>query len=84
MIIETRNGRSVDTATDMTPEERHILQKLMAWVSMVESLNQFREIKKKALADGWNNSGPVYESRMLSLVIRDLELKIVQRLKQGT
>ena len=48
---------------------------------MVESVAQFRELKKKALADGWNNSGPVRESRALSLVANDLEIRIRRRLK---
>ncbi|WP_299976181.1 hypothetical protein [Desulfobacula sp.] len=81
MIIETSDGRSINTATDLGPEERHILQKLMAWGPMVESLDQFRDIKKKGLANGWNNSGPVRESRALSLVVKDLEVQIRQRLK---
>jgi hypothetical protein len=81
MIIQTHEGRSVDTATDLGPEERHILQKLMAWESMVKSLEQFREIRKKALADGWNNSGPVQESQALLRVIKVLETRIRQRLK---
>lgn len=82
MIIKTVDGRSIDTALDMGPEERHILQKLMVWSSMVESLKQFRQIKQKALMDGWNNSGPVQESRLLSLVIKELEVQVSRRLQQ--
>jgi len=84
MIIETFDGKSINTAKDMGPEERHILQKLMAWSSLVESLDQFRAIKKKALVDGWNNSGPVRESRALSQVSKGLEAQIRKRLNQGT
>ena len=81
MIINIHDGTSIDTAKDFGPEERHIVQKLFAWASMVESVAQFRELKKKALADGWNNSGPVQESRALSLVANDLEIGIRRRLK---
>ncbi len=81
MIIKIFDGQSINTATDLGPEERHIVQKLMAWDSMVKSLDQFREIKKKALTSGWNNSGPVRESRALSLVVKHLEFRICQRLK---
>ncbi len=81
MIINTRNGTSIDTEKDFGPEERHIVQKLFAWTTMVESVAQFRELKKKALADGWNNSGPVWESRALSLVANDMEGQIRRRLK---
>lgn len=81
MIITVCGSNSIDTDKDLGPEERHIVQKLFAWASMVASVEQFRELKKKALADGWNNSGPVSESRALSLVVNDLEAEILQRLK---
>ena len=84
MIIGIYDGTSIDTAKDLGPEERHIVQKLFAWSGMVESVARFRELKKKALADGWNNSGPVPESRALCLVSNDLEIKIRQRLKSGS
>jgi hypothetical protein len=80
MIINISGGRSVDTAKELGPEERHILQKLLAWADMVESVDRFRELRKKALADGWNNSGPVLESRALSLIANDLETRIRRRL----
>jgi hypothetical protein len=81
MIINIYDGTSIDTVKDFGPEERHIVQKLFAWVTMVESVAQFRELKKKALVDGWNNSGPVRESRALSLVANDMEIRIRERLK---
>jgi len=84
MIINTYQGTSIDTEKDFGPAERHIVQKLFAWTSMVESVARFREIKKKALADGWNNSGPIEESRALSLVVNDLEARIRRRLKDGS
>jgi len=84
MIINTCQGTSIDTEKDFGPAERHIVQKLFAWTSMVESVARFREIKKKALADGWNNSGPIEESRALSLVVNDLEARIRRRLKDGS
>ena len=80
MIINIYGGTSIDTAKDFEPAERHIVQKLLAWSTMVESVARFRELKKKALADGWNNSGPVGESRALSLVANELEVRIRQRL----
>jgi len=81
MIINIYDGTAIDTEKDFGPAERHIVQKLFAWASMGESVTQFRELKKKALADGWNNSGPVSESRALSLVANDLEVRIRRRLK---
>ena len=81
MIINIYDGTSIDTVKDLGAEERHIVQKLFAWATMVESVARFRELQKKALSDGWNNSGPVRESRALSLVANDLEIRIRRRLK---
>ena len=81
MIINTSSGKSFDTETDLTAPERHILQKLFLWESMASSLDQFKEKKDRALAVGWNNSGPVTESRALALIIEDLEKKVVNRLR---
>ena len=81
MIIKIWNGQTFDTEKDLTPSERHILQKLFAWESMVDTLEEFREKKDRALNVGWNNSGPVDESRNLSMIIKDLEKRVVIRLK---
>jgi hypothetical protein len=82
MIIMADGGQSVDTDT-LSPEERHIIQKLMAWSSLVDSPAKFRAKKEEALKAGWNHSGPVRESRVLSLVIRSLENKLMERLKRS-
>ena len=82
MIITTEDGKSFDTETDLEAPERHILQKLFLWESMAISLEQFREKKEQALLKGWNNSGPIQESPALKLIIRDLEQKVVARLKK--
>jgi len=47
---------------------------------MTSSLEEFRMKKEEALLRGWNQSGPVREGRILSLVIEDLEEKITSRL----
>jgi len=82
MIITTRNGKSFDTDKDLTAPERHILQKLFAWESMVASLEQFRDKKETALLKGWNNSGPIDESLALNTIINDLEKKVDARLSK--
>lgn len=83
MLINTSNGHSFDTEADLTAPERHILQKLFLWESMASSLEQFKEKKDLALHAGWNNSGPVTESRNLKLIIQDLEKKVTDRLKKA-
>jgi hypothetical protein len=83
MIITTEDGKSLDTETDLTAPERHILQKLFLWKDMAFSLEQFREKKEEALVKGWNNSGPIEEGAALKLVIQDLERKVSLRLKEG-
>jgi len=75
MIFTTSNGKSFDTDKDLSAPERHILQKLFAWESMVTSLEQFGEKKEMALLKGWNNSGPIDESLALNTIINDLEKK---------
>jgi len=65
----------------LTEAERHIVQKLFAWESLVASLEQFREKKNDFLLKGWNNMGPVSESSALRAIIQDIEKKIVTRLK---
>ena len=80
MIINTWNGKSFDTDKDLSAPERHIIQKLFAWGSLVTNLEQFREKKRDALLKGWNNSGPVSESMALGTIIKDLEKKVVARL----
>ncbi len=82
MIIITRDGKSFNTESDLTAVERHILQKLFLWKSMAVSLDQFREKVQRALHKGWNNSGPVSESRNLKTIISDLEQRVVDRLKE--
>jgi hypothetical protein len=83
MIIRTDSGQTIDTA-DLSPEERHVIQKLMAWMTLVDSVEQFSQKKQQALAAGWNDSGPVRETRALSVVIRHLEKQVRQRLKKRT
>jgi len=49
---------------------------------MADSLEQFREKKELALRKGWNNSGPIAESRNLKTVITDLEDQVLRRLRK--
>ena len=82
MIITTTGGRSFDTQKDLTASERHILQKLFAWKDMSISLEQFKEKKEEALQKGWNNSGAITESIALKLIVNDMEVKVIERLKK--
>ncbi len=81
MIIRTDSGHPIDTA-DLSPEERHVIQKLLAWMTLVDSVDQFCQKKDQALAAGWNNSGPVRATRTLTRVIQHLEKQVRQRLKR--
>ncbi len=84
MIINTVDGKAIDTEADLTSEERHVLQKLFLWESMSESIEQFRQKKREALAAGWNNSGQVNESPALKSIISHLEKKVTDRLSGKT
>jgi hypothetical protein len=81
MRITTRDGRSFDTETDLKAAERHILQKLMIWETLVGSLEEFRQKKTDALQKGWNESGPVRETEALKAITTDMEAKVINRLK---
>ncbi len=82
MIIQCKNGEKVETAR-LTPAERHVIQKLMAWQSLAQSLTFFREKTAAALAAGWNNTGPVIRTRSMDLVIESLESELNLRLKKA-
>ena len=84
MNITTSKGTSYDTETDLTAPERHILQKLFLWESMVSTTREFRERTQEALRKGWNQSGPVRESMALKDIVRDLESKVARRLERET
>jgi hypothetical protein len=80
MMITTTSDVVVDTNKELSGPERHILQKLLLLKDYAASVEEFRAKKAKALSDGWNNSGPIRESRVLSSIVRDLEEKLAQRL----
>jgi hypothetical protein len=82
MIIRTRNGESFDSQSDLSASERHVLQKLFLWKSMASSIDEFRNKKREALLKGWNLSGPIEESRALKAIVKDLEEKVTERLRQ--
>jgi hypothetical protein len=80
MIFTTRSGDSFDTEKDLTEAERHILQKLFIWKEMAASVEEFRRKKQEALLKGWNNSGPIRESRAMQKITRELEDAVRERL----
>ena len=81
MLIHIDNKTAIDTDRDLSAEERHVLQKLFGWKTLVDSVAQFQQKKESALFVGWNNSGPIRESRALALVIQQLEKELRLRLK---
>ena len=82
MILNLGNGQFFDTETDLTAQERHVLQKLFLWKSMASSVEEFRNKKEEALHKGWNGSGPIRESDALRAIVRDLEEKVTLRLRE--
>ena len=81
MIFTTKSGESFDTDRDLTEVERHVLQKLFIWQEMTANIEEFRRKKQEALRAGWNNSGPIQESRAMKSITRELEDRVAQRLK---
>lgn len=80
MIYTTQRGEAFDTEKDFSSPERHILQKLFIWKDLASSVEEFRSKKQEALLKGWNNSGPIQESRPLKSLTRDLEEQVARRL----
>ncbi len=80
MIITVRGGKSFDTDRDLSAAERHILQKLFLWESLVTSREQFREKQKQAMRTGWNDSGPIGIREPMRAIMADLEEKVALRL----
>lgn len=80
MLIKIDNDTEIDTDRDLSSAERHILQKLFGWKTLVDSMAQFGQKKELALAAGWNNSGPIRETKNLGLVIKKLEEELRIRL----
>jgi len=83
MIIHIKQYKDIDTDKDLSSAERHVLQKLFGWKTMVNSVEQFRQKKKEALHTGWNNSGPIRESEVMAMIASQLELEVLQRLKNS-
>ena len=82
MLIKISNDRTIDT-DDFNSEERHVLQKLIGWKSLVNSMAEFQEKKESALFTGWNNSGPIHATENLTLVIEQLEKELHLRIEKN-
>ncbi|BHH85915.1 hypothetical protein [Desulforhopalus sp. 52FAK] len=79
MIIPIDNDVDVDTDA-LSSEERHILQKLLCYKVIADSLDKFREDTERAFVKGWNDSGPVGKSETLVKVIVQMEKDLLLRL----
>ena len=80
MIIRLADTTEIDTDRDLSPEERHILQKLLCYKHFVGSVDEFRDKKATAFRVGWNNSGPIRESETMAKVAMQLEHELKVRL----
>jgi len=82
MLIKISNDKDIDT-DDFNSEERHVLQKLIGWKSLVNSMAEFQKKKESAIFTGWNNSGPIHATENLTLVIEQLEKELHLRLEKN-
>jgi len=83
MLIQIDNNTVIDTDREFSSGERHVLQKLLGWKTMVKSMAEFKQKKESALAVGWNNSGPIHESEAFVLAVQQLEKELLRRLKKS-
>ena len=81
MLYLTQKGESFDLEKDFSSPERHILQKLLLWKELAQSVEEFRRKKQEALGKGWGDSGPIPESRNLQILTQDLEEQVALRLQ---
>jgi len=81
MLIHLDDNTAVDTDLDLSAEERHVLQKLLCYKAFVDSLEEFCRKKEQAYAVGWNNSGPIRESKALANVVKQMEKELEAKLK---
>lgn len=81
MIIPIDNDADIDTDV-LSSEERHILQKLLCYKVITDTLDQFREMTERAFEKGWNDSGPVRKSEALIKVIQQMEKELLLRLAE--
>jgi hypothetical protein len=81
VIISLDNGGTVDTDTELSPVERHVLQKLLCYREFVSSVDEYRHKKAAAYTTGWNDSGPIEESAVMTRISDQLEREITTRLK---
>jgi hypothetical protein len=79
MIIKTENGESFNTEKDLTDSERHLLQKLIIWESLVSSIDEFRGKRDDLVSEGWNNSKPIMPGEAMTAIISLLENKVIPR-----
>jgi hypothetical protein len=80
MKYTTLQGQAFDLERDFSSPERHVLQKLLIWVELSGSLEEFRRKTLEALKRGWADSGPVPEGQPLRAIVRDLEARLTRRL----
>ncbi len=82
MIITLANNRQIDTDNDLSPAERHVIQKLLGWREFARSSKEFREKSDQTLQTGWNNTGPVRKTETMRLIIQQFEQEVEERYKK--
>lgn len=65
-------GTVIDTERDLGPAQRHVAQKLMAWLSLGLAPAELRRRLATALCVGWNNEGAVSPSPALTAMAEDI------------
>lgn len=81
MIIRVDGYPDIDTERDLTPAEKHIIQKLFGWKDLVNSVEEFEEKVSLCFVQGWNSSGTVRQSNLVRRIVKQLEGELKQRLQ---
>lgn len=79
----TLAGRSLDTNRDLDQAGRHVAQKLIFYERLGLSPREFAQRRQRALAQGWNQSGPLTESPALKALADDLARRLALGRQEG-
>ena len=76
MIYELPNGRSIDTARDLTFEERNFVQKMMIYAHLKMGLAEFRAKWRAPGNPVWQGPASLDNPGPAALILLDLEGKV--------
>lgn len=78
MIYELKNGTKIDTAKQLSFEERNFLQKMMIYQHLGISLQKFRDHWRQEGNPVWQGPDTLTSQRPVVSILLDIEDALVQ------